>query len=104
MDNISANVGRLWQYGAWAIAAALIGLCEHDDDDDEVVESIVSLPESLSVDGGGVGARAILRTSEGGRCDLRPDILLELWIVYSGPHWEPSFALLFSKPTWSVWW
>lgn len=90
MDNISASVGRLRQNGAWAIAA-LIGLCEHDDDDDEAVEFILSSSVSLSVDGGGVGARDInLRFSEGGRCNLQPDILLVLWIVYCRAQWEPS--------------
>ena len=54
----------------------------------------MSLSVSLSVDGGGVGAQAVnLRSSEGGRCDLRPDILQVLWIVYSGPQWEPSFCV-----------
>lgn len=91
MDNISANVGRLWQNGGCDIAA-LIGLCEHDDEEDEVANSMISSSVSLSeVDGGGVGSREEkLKFREGGRRDLRPDILLFCECFYSGPLREPS--------------
>lgn len=76
LDNISASVGRFRQNGC--DIAELIGLCEHDDDEEEVVDSMISSSVSLpEVEGGGVGPRdGKINSSEGGRRDLRPDILL----------------------------